>query len=76
MNGELTTIRCPKFVKSVQHRPVANPPAPPKATYQREDLDAVLAEWDEVLDVDADDLHALLQAVERRAQAREAGLRR
>ena len=58
------------------HRPVATPPAPPKASYQRADLDAVLAEWDEVLDVDADDLHALIQAVDRRAHAREAGVRR
>jgi CBS domain-containing membrane protein len=38
--------------------------------YDRADLDAVLAEWDEVLDVDRDDLDALFQAVERRGLSR------
>ncbi|WP_054529501.1 HPP family protein [Erythrobacter sp. SG61-1L] len=49
------------------------PPAPANAAlYQREDLDAVLEEWDELLDVDADDLDALFQAVERHARNRAA----
>ncbi|MGC1270446.1 MAG: HPP family protein [Croceibacterium sp.] len=52
------------------HRPVAAPPPPPRAIYLREDLDAVLDQWDEVLDVDRDDLDALFQAVERQAQRR------
>lgn len=47
------------------------PPAPVNDTlYRREDLDAVLEEWDELLDVDADDLDALFQAVQRRARNR------
>ena len=54
------------------HRPVPHPPPPPRAIYQREDLDAVLDQWDEVLDVDRDDLDALFQAVERHAQRRAA----
>lgn len=48
------------------HRPVAVPPMPARSPVTRADLDAVLDEWDEVLDVDRDDLFALLQAVERR----------
>lgn len=47
------------------------PPAAitPAATpsYQRQDLEGVLEEWDEILDVDIDDLDVLFQAVERRA---------
>ena len=38
--------------------------------YETEDLDAVLEEWDEVLDVSRDDLDALFRAVERRTQRR------
>lgn len=38
-----------------------------------EDLDAVLEEWDEVLDVSRDDLVALVHAVEARVRARLAG---
>jgi len=34
------------------------------------DLDAVLAEWDEVLDVSRDDLSALVHAVEAQVRAR------
>lgn len=47
-------------------------PAAPAAapSYQREDLEAVLEEWNEILDVDIDDLDALFQAVERRGLAR------
>ncbi len=52
------------------------PPVPPlgqegwTASYEDGDLDAVLEEWDEVLDVSRDDLDALFRAVERRAQRR------
>lgn len=47
------------------------PPSPASETlYRREDLDAVLEEWDELLDVDADDLDALFQAVERKMRSR------
>lgn len=55
------------------------PPAPPRwaGSYAEADLDAVLEEWDEVLDVSREDLNALFQAVERRAEQRwRAGLPR
>ena len=39
-------------------------------SYETSDLDAVLEEWDEVLDVNRDDLDALFRAVERRVQRR------
>jgi len=49
--------------------PVTTAPAV-TPSYQREDLEAVLEEWDEILDVDIDDLDALFQAVERRGLTR------
>lgn len=54
------------------HVPVAAPSPPPlrTVTYDRADLDAVLAEWDESLDVEPDDLDALFRAVERRVLRR------
>lgn len=54
------------------HIPVVPPsPAPLRTvTYDREDLDAVLADWDETLDVEPDDLDALFRAVERRVLRR------
>lgn len=54
------------------HRATAPPePAPLRTvTYDRADLDAVLADWDEALDVEADDLDALFRAVERRVLRR------
>lgn len=45
-------------------------------TYDIADLDAVLAEWDEVLDIDREDLDALFRALERRVQARWESARR
>jgi CBS domain-containing membrane protein len=39
-------------------------------SYAIEDLDAVLEQWDEVLDVSREDLNALFEAVERRAEQR------
>lgn len=55
------------------HKMPSVPPAPPEGwlgSYEAEDLDAVLDEWDEVLDVSRDDLDALFRAVERRVQRR------
>ncbi|MFC3175065.1 HPP family protein [Novosphingobium bradum] len=46
-------------------RAVAGPPA-----YTMDDLDAVLEEWDEVLDVSREDLDALFRAVEARVSTR------
>lgn len=40
-------------------------PTPDVRGYDRADLEAVLEEWDEVLDVSTDDLDALFRAVER-----------
>ncbi len=53
------------------HRMPAAPAGPAPFGYVTEDLDAVLEEWDEVLDVAREDLDALFRAVERRAQARQ-----
>lgn len=55
------------------HRVQPPPPqAPPRwaGSYAIEDLDAVLQGWDEVLDVSREDLNALFEAVERRAEQR------
>ena len=49
---------------------VPKPAAPPPPGYAAEDLDAVLEEWDEVLDVSREDLDALFRAVERRIHQR------
>ncbi len=48
------------------------PPAPVGLPfiYTHEDLEEVLHEWNEVLDVDVDDLDALFQALERKVMAR------
>ena len=55
------------------HRLVAptQPLQGPMRTYESADLDAVLEDWDEVLDVSRDDLDALFRAVERRVQGRQ-----
>jgi CBS domain-containing membrane protein len=51
---------------------VVVPAVPPsRRTYTHEDLEQVLAEWNELLDVDVDDLDALFQALNRRIDARE-----
>lgn len=55
------------------HLPVQAPPMPQgtwAGTYEKADLDAVLEEWDEVLDVNRQDLDALFRAVERRVLRR------
>ncbi|GGD84391.1 HPP family protein [Croceicoccus mobilis] len=53
----------------------AVPAAPPTASgfaYTHEDLEAVLADWNEVLDVDIDDLDAIYQALYRRVASRHS----
>jgi CBS domain-containing membrane protein len=40
------------------------------ATHTREDIEATLAEWDELLDVDVDDLDAFYRALSERVSAR------
>lgn len=58
--NNLTGHRWPHHVRAV-----AAPPA-----YTMDDLDAVLEEWDEVLDVSREDLDALFRAVEARINLR------
>lgn len=53
----------------------AVPAAPPTGSglaYTHEDLEAVLADWNEVLDVDIDDLDAIYQALHRRLASRHS----
>jgi len=50
------------------HRPPRVPPAP-QPRYTREDIVAVLEEWNEALDVEVDDLDAFVQALLRRGRA-------
>lgn len=54
------------------HRPEALPEhrAPPPIDYHRDDLDAVLAELEDLPDIATDDLDAIFRAVAARAQAR------
>lgn len=55
------------------HIPLQAPPSPKgtwAGSYERADLDAVLEDWDEVLDVAPADLDALFRAVERRVLRR------
>lgn len=55
------------------HVPVQAPPMPQgtwAGRYEKADLDAVIEEWDEVLDVNRQDLDALFRAVERRVLRR------
>lgn len=55
------------------HHLQATVPPPPRSlpgSYETADLDAVLEDWDEVLDVSREDLDALFRAIERRVQQR------
>lgn len=52
------------------HRP-PRLPTTPRPAYSREDIAAVLADWNEVLDVDVDDLDAFVQALLRRGSQRQ-----
>lgn len=51
-------------------RPVPDAPIRWAGSYASEDLDAVLEEWDEVLDVSREDLDALFRALERQVERR------
>ncbi len=55
------------------HLPAQAPPMPKgtwAGSYEKADLDAVLDEWDEVLDVNRQDLDSIFRAVERRVLRR------
>ncbi|MFO6446778.1 HPP family protein [Erythrobacter sp. NE805] len=66
--NNLTGHRWPHVVAPV-------PPAPARAaaTHTREDIAATLATWEELLDVDVDDLDAFYRAVNERVAARRDG---
>lgn len=49
------------------------PAAPDRALHTREDIAATLAGWEEVLDVDVDDLDAFYRAVSERVAERQQG---
>lgn len=51
--------------------PRQSTPFPHPGIYRRSDIEEVLANWDEMLDVDIDDLDAVFRAVERRAAKRK-----
>lgn len=55
------------------HRPQVpiGPPPAPALDYTHADIEAVLSEWNEVLDVDVDDLDAFYQALQRHVLARQ-----
>lgn len=50
------------------HRPPLVPPIAPKAQYSREEIETLLAEWDEDLDIEVDDLHAFVKALLQRSK--------
>lgn len=56
-----------------RHAPVSPTPPTPSAHHTRQDIEDVLADWNEVLDVDVDDLDAFYQALERHVASRKAG---
>ncbi len=51
--------------------PASLPSADSGVRHTREDIEATLAGWDEVLDVDVDDLDAFYRALNERASARQ-----
>lgn len=53
--------------------PAASDPGDAAPRHTREDIEATLAAWDEVLDVDVDDLDQFYRAVSERAAARRRG---
>lgn len=53
----------------------AKPALPPALDFTHQDIEAVLADWNELLDVDPDDLDALFQALGRRIAAKQEILR-
>ncbi len=55
------------------HRPAAQAPATPGAHLTRHDLDAALAHYNQLVDVNPDDLQALLQYAEAAAYQRTLG---
>lgn len=65
--NNFTSHRWPHVQYSVPRQTM---PFPHPGTYRRSDIEEVLADWDEMLDVDVDDLDAVFRAVERKAAKR------
>jgi CBS domain-containing membrane protein len=63
-------------LSAVPNRQTADTPAPERVGFTSEDLDAVLAEYDQLLDVDRGDLEAILRQAEIRSYRRRSGLMR
>jgi len=65
----------PRTGRRYPHAQVPTPsaPQPPAARFRSEDLDAVLARYNQVLDVSRDDLQALLQEAELEGYRRSVG---
>ncbi len=51
---------------------VPHSPASTETDWTHDDLEAVLAEWNEVVDIDANELEAIFQALQRRAKVRNS----
>lgn len=69
LNVVLLLILATAFHRATGHSyPHHAAPHAPSADYRPEDLEAVLAEWDEVIDVSAEDLDALIRAVQERVR--------
>jgi CBS domain-containing membrane protein len=66
--NNLTGHRWPHVVA-----PVPPAPAQERAIHTREDIEATLANWEELLDVDIDDLDAFYHAVSERVAERRGG---
>lgn len=66
--NNLTGHRWPHIVMPAPPAPASAP-----AVHTREDIEATLAGWDELLDVDIDDLDAFVRAVGERAAQRSRG---
>lgn len=66
--NNLTGHRWPHVQYPVPRRTT---PIPTPSDYRRSDIEEVLADWEELLDVDVDDLDAVFRAVERKAARRE-----
>lgn len=70
--NNLTGHRWPHVVTPALPDPLAADAAD-VARHTREDIEATLEGWDELLDVDIDDLDAFTRAVAERAAARRRG---
>jgi CBS domain-containing membrane protein len=74
--NNLTGRRYPHMQQVAQPHPHATADAPPttRLGFQPEDLDAVLKQYNQVLDISRDDLASLLMQTEQRAHQRRFGI--